>query len=260
MTTALNPSSSTLPSSTVAPPRRTQSLPLAATAIASAVTPKPATPTPVTPVTPVKPAAAAGAVNPVTPGAVKPVMPVSPGGVNPIKPITPGAVSPVSPVKPSTPGATTLPVTPTTPGKVPLKPSAAVPAAHLDPNKKSGTSVIKTAPPKETARITVKPSLPGARPVGASPMPVAAAIGATAAAGALGAAAVKAGSSPAVKPADSKAKPAPAPNSSAPATSAGPIKYVEEPQGSTLVTTLMAGGLAVLTWGIAIYLYLATSA
>ena len=102
---------------------------------------------------------------------------------------------PVSPVKPVTPGTPPAPV-------APLKPAALTPATPLaEPNAKTGTTVVKSAPPKETARITVKPNLPAATPVRASgaptprPVPgvaVAAAAGAVAGAAATEAIAPKA--------------------------------------------------------------------
>ena len=54
-------------------------------------------------------------------------------------------------------------------------------------NDKTGTQAVKTPPPKETARITVKPSLPTARPAGSAtagvkPAVAAGAVAATAAA------------------------------------------------------------------------------
>jgi hypothetical protein len=112
-----------------------------------------------------------------------------------------------------------------------------VPQAPAAVESKSGTSVIKAAPPKETARITVKPSLPTSSPArpgsGTTPV-VAAAAGAAAAV-----AAVKA----------TEAKPA-----SKPAAAVQPsnvVQYREESEGSTLITTIAAGVLAVITWGTA---------
>jgi hypothetical protein len=111
----------------------------------------------------------------------------------------------------------------------------------VDPNKKSGTSVIKSAPPKETARITVKPSLPAAtaRPAGNLPTvkPAEGAVPLVAKAGVATAAVA------AIKGAEAKPK-------AAAAKSPSTVKYEEEP-ASTLLTTVAAGVLAALTWGTA---------
>jgi hypothetical protein len=112
--------------------------------------------------------------------------------------------------------------------------------APAEVKAKSGTSVIKSAPPKETARITVKPSLPGATkspgtnlPGGKIAAPGATAVAAAAGA-AAGAAAVKAG------------EPTPKVVATTPGTS---MAFEEEK--STLWTTVAAGALAVLTWSTA---------
>jgi hypothetical protein len=103
------------------------------------------------------------------------------------------------------------------------------------PQSKSGTTAIKTAPPKETARITVKPSLPGtARVTPAAPTvkPATPAV---------------AGGEPAVK-AGTTAMKAAAPK----AAGAVPVPaYIPEEEKSTLVSTLAALGLMVVTWGTA---------
>jgi len=150
-----------------------------------------------------------------------------------------------------------------------------VPSPSPANNPKSGTTVVKSAPPKETARITVKPSLPGAgavRPAGGGNLPTvkpAAAVAVAAAAGVVaGVAAAKTVPNPAAKPAATlpgTAKPAtvvaksgaapsatPSPSSAKPtAKPAVPATFQEEPTGSTLVTTILAGALAALTWGTA---------
>jgi hypothetical protein len=152
---------------------------------------------------------------------------------------------------------------------VPLKPAAALPGLAPIPNPKSGTTIVKSAPPKETARITVKPSLPptatkaagagnlpAAKPVAGATVPVAAA-----AAGAVaGAAAVKATAPKAAKPATTIVKTPATPKVAAatikPSTAGAsvpvaplPAQYQDE--ASTTLTTALAGVLAVLTWGTA---------
>jgi hypothetical protein len=159
---------------------------------------------------------------PVKPGGVP--SPVKPGGPLPVKPVVPGSVSPVKPLAPGT----------VKPGSPPLAPVEV---------SKSGTSVIKASPPKETARITVKPSLPGGtptvKPAGnlstvkpAGSMPVVAT-----AAGAAAVAAAK----PGVKAA--------APAATIPVAGVKPMVYQEDP--NTLISTIAAGVGAVLTWGTA---------
>jgi hypothetical protein len=133
---------------------------------------------------------------------------------------------------------------------------------------------VKSAPPKETARITVKPNLPAtavraggnfptAKPAaGATPVAVAAAAGAVA--GAVAAKAVakpSGGSKPAttiVKAGTGTAKVVAAPRPVAASTSAsGGVPVPEMPatqyqeEGSTMVTTVLAGVLAFVTWGTA---------
>jgi hypothetical protein len=151
-----------------------------------------------------------------------------------------------------------------------MKPASAVPAPTGQQNPKSGTTIVKSAPPKETARITVKPNLPAtavkaggnfptAKPAvaGAAPVAAAAAVGAAA-----GAVAAKVAAKPAVgnKPATtivkgSTAKVVAAPKPAAASASgtvpvpAMPASYAEE--GSTTLTTALAGVLAVATWGTA---------
>jgi hypothetical protein len=143
-----------------------------------------------------------------------------------------------------------------------MKPASTTPASASEPNSKTGTSVVKTAPPKETARITVKPNLPAtavraagnfpaAKPAaGVVPVVAAAAVGAAVAAKAVGSkpatTIVKTGAPTAraasVKPVTGTAVPAPA-------VAATPTQFQEE--GSTTLTTALAGVLAILTWGTA---------
>jgi hypothetical protein len=155
-----------------------------------------------------------------------------------VKPVLPGSPSPVSPIKPVIPGAV-APVTPVAPG-APLKPASAVPAVLAKGNDKTGTQAVKTPPPKETARITVKPSLPAARPAGAGNLvgvkPVVAAGAVAATAGALTPAA------PATPAAVSAKKPDAVPIAGIPAF---------EEEKSTTLTTALAGALALMTWGTA---------
>jgi len=190
---------------------------MAASAIISAVTPKVIAPAPVTST------------------AVKPIGP-TPSTVTPIKPVTPGGISPISPVKPVVPGA----VLPVAPGQTPLKPTSATPVPLAGTDKKSGTAVIKNAPPKETARITVKPSLPSLAAGAGQPIAKAATPSvATTVASVKGSDAAK-----------SRAATVPL---GAPAT--GSIRFEEPaPAESTTTTTILAGALAVLTWGIGLYL------
>jgi hypothetical protein len=172
-------------------------------------------------------------------------------------------MTPPAPMAP----ATTV-VTPPPSGATPLKPVLATPAAPSEVNAKSGTTVVKTPPPKETARITVKPNLPPqpvragsnfpqAKPAAPGAVPVAAAV----AGAAVGAAMVaKAVAKPTAKPATTIVKaggakvaatPVKAVASSAPTPSvaAAPSAYQEDV--STTLTTGLAGALAVLTWGTA---------
>ena len=227
------PASTVLPDKTsVAPPRRTQAMPLAASAVASAVMPKVSAPAPVIP-------------TPAGPVASKPVTPLPSPGVKP-----PGAVLPVSPVKPGSPAP--APVVPVGSAPAPIKPAAATPAVQPpEGNKKSGTSVVKNAPPKETARITVKPSLPtpGAPRAGVGNISTVKPSG-TGTAVVAGAATGMA-ATPTVKAAGATSPSVPAAKAKAVATPA-PVKYQEEePAGSTTLTTALAGGLAVVTWGTA---------
>jgi hypothetical protein len=146
-------------------------------------------------------------------------------------------------------------VTPPTP----LRPVASVSAAPQEVNAKTGTSIVKTAPPKETARITVKPNLPasparvgnfqGGKPVAVG-VPVAAAA-------VVGAVAPAKGS---VKPATTIVKTGTtkvAPVSVKTVAAAGDAGAVPVPamqfqeETSTTLTTVLAGVLAVLTWGTA---------
>jgi hypothetical protein len=128
----------------------------------------------------------------------------------------------VSPIKPATPGQ----VTP------------------VPPQGKTGTSAIKTAPPKETSRITVKPNLPTPAAVRPNPTPAVKPPGSgdapvvRTAAVAVGAAAAVA----AVK-AESRPKAAGAPPVAAMAYS--------EPEGSSRHLTVAAGVAALVSWGVA---------
>jgi hypothetical protein len=148
-----------------------------------------------------------------------------------------------------------------------------MPAVPSEASAKTGTSIVKSAPPKETSRITVKPNLPptsvrpggnfpASKPAGGTVPIVVAAAGAAIAA--------KAATKPAttvVKPGSVTArvvtgKPphggvipglgvgAAAPGAAAPAAAEtqAPVPYQEE---STTLTTALAFALAVLTWGTA---------
>jgi hypothetical protein len=143
-----------------------------------------------------------------------------------------------------------------------LKPVSSTPAVVPEPSSKSGTTIVKSAPPKETSRITVKPNLPAtavraggnfptAKPAaGAVPVAAAAAVGA-----AVGAAVVAKASA---KPATTIVKTAAAPKvaaatikpaaGSAPVAASAPAQFQEE--GSTTLTTV-TGRCWVLTWGTA---------
>jgi hypothetical protein len=149
---------------------------------------------------------------------------------------------------------------------------AATPAKALEGNPKTGTSIVKSAPPKETARITVKPNLPVAvKPVGNIPTAkptvgavpvVAAAAGAAVAAGAVAMAAKPSvGGKPAttiVKGSGAKvAVAAPKPVVASAGTAAVPTTSAQfQEEGSTTLTTALAGVLAALTWGTATVLIL----
>jgi hypothetical protein len=149
-----------------------------------------------------------------------------------------------------------------------LKPVSTTPASASEPSSKSGTSIVKSAPPKETARITVKPNLPATAVRAASNFPVAkpaagaVAAGAVAAGAAVGAAvAAKAVAKPTVasKPATTivktgTVKVAGAPVKPGAASAAPPVPAMStqfQEEGSTTLTTVLAGVLAVLTWGTA---------
>jgi hypothetical protein len=153
-----------------------------------------------------------------------------------------------------------MPVTGTpTSAPTPLKPAAATPAGAIpEANKKSGTTIVKSAPPKETARITVKPSLPGSptvKPAGATPVKAATPGIATPAAATtpvnIPGAAPKPGAAPAkaavVAGAPAVAKPAAA--GTVKPVSAAPVVLAEEGAESTMLTTCLAAGLMVLSWG-----------
>jgi len=154
------------------------------------------------------------------------------------------------------------------PGNVPLKPVSSTPASISEPSSKTGTSktgtsIVKAAPPKETARITVKPNLPAAavRVAGNFPIAKPAAGGLPVVAAAVAAKAVAkpafASSKPATtivktgaaKVASATVKPAAKTAAPAPAVAVTSTQFQEE--GSTTLTTVLAGVLAVLTWGTA---------
>jgi hypothetical protein len=135
-----------------------------------------------------------------------------------------------------------------------------------EPNSKSGTTIVKSAPPKETARITVKPNLPPAavRAVGNLPVakPVAAGVAAAGAAVVAKAVVAKAVARPAnaPKPATTIVKSAATPTvvpatvkpgaaSSTVPVPAMPAQFQEE--GSTMLTTVLAGVLAAMSWATA---------
>ena len=153
--------------------------------------------------------------------------------------------------------AATAVVTPA-PGAVPMKPASSTPASATEPNSKSGTTIVKSAPPKETARITVKPNLPGspvragsnfpvAKPAGAVPVAVAAgaAVGAAVVAKAVGSkpatTIVKTGTTKVTSPTVRSAS----------GSSAGVSSTQFQEEGSTTLTTALALALALLTWGTA---------
>jgi len=124
---------------------------------------------------------------------------------------------------------------------------SAIPGAPIPPSSKSGTTIVKSAPPKETARITVKPSLPGVKPVGNVPSPVKPAVAAVAKPMAKAADAPKPATTIVKTPATTKVtaptvKPAPG----APPVPAMPTQYQDE--ASTTLTTALAGVLAGSTW------------
>jgi hypothetical protein len=164
------------------------------------------------------------------------------------------------------PGATpsTAVISPPPPANVPLKPVSSTPASVPEPSSKTGTSIVKAAPPKETARITVKPNLPPTpvRAAGNFPIakPAAGAVPAVAvAAGVAAAGVVVAAKAGATKPATTIVKTGttkvasptvkPAVQTATPALAVPAIQYQEE--GSTTLTTVLAGLLALLTWGTA---------
>jgi hypothetical protein len=181
-----------------------------------------------------------------------------------MKPMVPGAI-PAAP-------ATTV-VAPPPPGNVPLKPVVSTPASTFEAGSKTGTSIVKTAPPKQTARITVKPNLPATavRAGGNFPIAkatVAGAVPVVAAAAAGAAVAVKAVAKPvaASKPATTIVKTGvptaraatvkPVSGTVAPVAPAVAVAAVAtstqfQDEGSTTLTTVLAGVLALLTWGTA---------
>lgn len=142
---------------------------------------------------------------------------------------------------------------------MPLKPVSATPSvAQTESNKKSGTTIVKSAPPKETARITVKPSLPGTpsvRPAAAVPVTKAATP-----APAVPAASTKPVDIPntTAKPAVAAktavvigapvAKPTPGAVKAAPISATVPVAaFAEESAGSTTFSTVLSGILALLS-------------
>jgi hypothetical protein len=122
-----------------------------------------------------------------------------------------------------------------------MKPASVAGGPAAAESKKSGTAVVKNAPPKETARIAVKPNF-GNKPVSAKP--VGPAPDTAPVAMAAGVAGVAAG----VAAAGSKPKVAVAPAASGPVPV--PAMTYEEPVSTTL-TTALAGVLALLTWSTA---------
>jgi hypothetical protein len=137
-------------------------------------------------------------------------------------------------------------VTPTAPGNVPLKPSAST----LAPVPETGASAAKSAPPKETARITVKPNLPPTAVRAGGNFPVAKPV--------AGAVPVAPGAKPpgggkpattVVKTGTTKITAAAVKPTAARAVAATSTEFQEEP--STTLTTALAAVLALLTWGTA---------
>ena len=228
---------------------------------AGGATPPPG-PTIVKPVVPVTAPPAGSPVKPVVVpvAGVKPVLPGAPAPVSAVKPVVPPG--PAAQLKPGAPAMVTpvVPVSavrPVTPGAVipgaPLKPAAAVPVVQPEVSKKTGTAAVKTAPPKETARITVKPSLPTARPAGGNLGGIKPVV-AVGAAAAMAAAATPPATTPgAVTPAVATPAAVTAKKTDTVPVAPMPVAYTEE--RSTLVTTVLAGCLALLTWGIAGYLF-----
>jgi type IV secretory pathway TrbL component len=167
-------------------------------------------------------------------------------------------------------------VAPPPPANVPLKPVSSTPASTSQPSSKTGTSVVKSAPPKETARITVKPNLPptSVRPGGNFPATKAAGGTVPIVVAAAGAAiAAKAAAKPAssstpattivnagsvtarvvtAKPVQGNAIPGKAvPGTVAPAVAETETSPQFQQEESTTLTTVLAGVLALLTWGTA---------
>jgi hypothetical protein len=152
---------------------------------------------------------------------------------------------------------------------VPLKPVSATPAASAsEPSSKSGTTIVKSAPPKETARITVKPNLPAspvraggnfptATPAGGAVPAVATTAAATAVVGTAVAAKAVAKPVASSKPATTIVKGGAAKVVATPTvrSTAVPVPVMTSAQfheeGSTTLTTVLAGVLALLTWGTA---------
>jgi hypothetical protein len=151
-----------------------------------------------------------------------------------------------------------------------LKPAATIPVPPPEANAKTGTTIVKSAPPKETARITVKPNLPAATPVRAAgniPTPRPAPSTVPVAAMAAGAAVVAGAAAAIPKPVAKGTKPAttivktgttkvPTPSVVPAAVAAGgaviaapSAAYEDEP--STTLTTVLSGVLALVTWGTA---------
>jgi hypothetical protein len=140
-------------------------------------------------------------------------------------------------------------VTPISPGHVPLKPVASTPALTPEPNGKTGTSVVKAAPPKETARITVKPNLPPTAVRAGGNFPIAKPAAGAVPVAALAGAAVAKPATTVVKTGTTKITAAAVKPTAARAVAATSTEFQEE--GSTTLTTVLAALLALLTWGTA---------
>jgi hypothetical protein len=221
----------------VAPPVGS-ALPVTAPPVVKPVVPAassamPSVPPPAPVVKPLMAAAVGAAAGALAASAAKPTMPPpAPVPVSTVKPVVPGAPSPVKPVMP---GAIVpvpiMPVKPIAPGS-PLKPASAVPAVVAKSSDKTGTQAVKTPPPKETARITVKPSLPTARPAGVANI---------------------AGVKPAVVAAGAAVPVVAAVATPGKKVAAVPVAGIPafEEEKSTTMTTAVAFALVLLTWGTA---------
>jgi hypothetical protein len=131
-----------------------------------------------------------------------------------------------------------------------MKPAATTPAPTPAANAKTGTTVVKSAPPKETARITVKPNLPSTVPVTTGNVPVPTVPATPAAPKAVAKATkpattiVKTGTT---RVSGTTARTAAVAAGGAAAVGAGAMVYEEAP--STVLTTALAGALALFSWG-----------